>query len=101
MRMRIHQGEQYLLLHVFKWILNTVNVQALIAQSRRKDPRRKEGLAPGTMLTREYRGRTHIVDVLDDGTFAFEGRPYKSLSRIALEITGAAWSGPAFFGVRT
>ena len=41
-----------------------------------------------------------IVDVLDDGTFAFEGRPYKSLSRIALEITGAAWSGPAFFGVR-
>jgi len=80
---------------------NKERIQALIAQSKRKDPRRKEGLAPGTMLTREYRGRTHIVDVLDDGTFAFEGRPYKSLSRIALEITGAAWSGPAFFGVRT
>jgi hypothetical protein len=55
-------------------------------------------LKPGARLIREWRGRTHIVIVLDDG-FEFEGRPYRSLTRIAVEITGAHWSGPRFFGL--
>jgi hypothetical protein len=29
----------------------------------------------------------------------FEDRTYRSLSRIAREVTGAAWSGPRFFGL--
>jgi hypothetical protein len=55
-------------------------------------------LFPGTRLVREWNGRSHIVDVLEEG-FAFEGRLHKSLTAIAHQITGAHWSGPRFFGV--
>ena len=55
-------------------------------------------LAPGARLVRDWHGRTHIVDVIDGG-FRYDGRDYKSLSRIAREITGARWSGPRFFGL--
>ncbi len=54
-------------------------------------------LKPGAGLIREWHGRTHSVVVLDDG-FEFEGRPYRSLTQIAREITGAHWSGPRYFG---
>ena len=62
---------------------------------KRVEPR----LKPGARLVREWRGRTHAVIVLDDG-FEFEGRPYRSLTQIAGEITGAHWSGPRFFGLQ-
>jgi hypothetical protein len=55
-------------------------------------------LAAGTRLVREWNGRTHIVDVTDDG-FMFDGKRYRSLSAIARGITGARWSGPRFFGL--
>jgi len=56
-------------------------------------------LRPGARLVREWRGRMHAVIVLGDG-FEFEGRPYRSLTQIAREITGAHWSGPRFFGLK-
>jgi hypothetical protein len=56
-------------------------------------------LKPGTRLVREWRGRTHDVLVLDDG-FSWQGRHYRSLSAIARKITGMAWSGPLFFGLK-
>ena len=56
-------------------------------------------LTPGTMLTREYDGRTHRVAVLASG-FAWNGKTYPSLSKIALAITGTRWNGPRFFGLR-
>jgi hypothetical protein len=49
-------------------------------------------------LVREWNGRSHVVDVLEEG-FAFEGRLHKSLTAIALQITGTHWSGPRFFGL--
>lgn len=52
----------------------------------------------GTRLIRDYDGVEYQVTVLTDG-FAFDGRKYKSLSRIAQVITGKVWSGPAFFGL--
>ena len=55
-------------------------------------------LSPGTRLMRQWRGRTHRVDVLDTG-FLFEGTRYGSLSEAARVITGARWSGPRFFGL--
>lgn len=57
------------------------------------------GLKPGTMLTREFKGVTHRVAVMDDG-FEYRGQRHKSLSEIAKLITGTKWSGPAFFGFR-
>ena len=58
------------------------------------------GVVPkiGTTLAREWRGRTHLVLVREDG-FEYEGRRYRSLSVIAERITGAHWSGPRFFGL--
>jgi len=49
---------------------------------------------------REWRGRSHEVQVLDDG-FSWQGTHYRSLSAIARKITGTAWSGPLFFGLRS
>ena len=57
-------------------------------------------LKPGTRLMREWRGRTHEVLVLDAG-FSWQGTRYRSLSAIARHITGTAWSGPLFFGLRS
>ena len=57
-------------------------------------------LAVGTRLVREWQGRVHVVDVMEKG-FAWDGRVYSSLSKIAREITGTRWSGPRFFGLRT
>ena len=57
-------------------------------------------LKPGTRLMRESRGRSHEVLVLDDG-FSWQGTHYRSLSAIARQITGTAWSGPLFFGLRS
>jgi len=36
--------------------------------------------------------------VLDTG-FEYGGERYPSLSKIAVRITGAHWSGPRFFGI--
>ena len=37
--------------------------------------------------------------VLADG-FAWNGKTYPSLSRVAFAITGTRWNGPKFFGLR-
>jgi hypothetical protein len=57
-------------------------------------------LSPGTMLSRDWNGRTERVMVLAEG-FAWNGKTYDSLSKVARAITGTRWSGPAFFGLRS
>ena len=56
-------------------------------------------MSPGTMLGREWNGRMHRIAVLAEG-FAWNGKTYPSLSKIALAITGTRWNGPRFFGLR-
>jgi hypothetical protein len=56
-------------------------------------------LLAGNQLVREWNGRVYRVLVLDDG-FELDGRTYRSLSAVARHITGAAWSGPRFFGLK-
>ncbi|MCC6678131.1 MAG: DUF2924 domain-containing protein [Phycisphaerales bacterium] len=53
----------------------------------------------GTVLTREYKGRTVAVRVLPKG-FEYEGRVFRSLSAIANHVTGSHWNGAVFFGLR-
>jgi hypothetical protein len=55
-------------------------------------------IKPGSRLIREWRGRTHAICVTHDG-FEFQGKTYRSLTKIAHDITGAQWSGPRFFGL--
>jgi hypothetical protein len=59
----------------------------------------KRRLKTGTVLVREYQGQRHTVTIVPDGYVWREAR-YKSLSIIARAITGTAWNGPRFFGLR-
>ena len=61
--------------------------------------RARPELKPGTRLVREWQGRTYEVLVLDDG-FSWQSAHYRSLSAVARTITGTAWSGPLFFGLK-
>jgi hypothetical protein len=63
--------------------------------SRQKDRRLP---LPGAMLSRTWKGRTILVEVLANG-FRFENRHYTSLSAIAVAVTGTRWNGVAFFGL--
>ena len=64
---------------------------------RRADLNRR--LKPGAVLVREYQGKRHTVIVVPKG-FSWQGETYSSLSIIARAITGTAWNGPRFFGLR-
>jgi hypothetical protein len=55
-------------------------------------------IKPRSRLVREWHGRTRTVCVTDVG-FEFQGKTYRSLTKIAFDITGAQWSGPRCFGL--
>src|SRR3981189_2665522 len=59
-------------------------------------PRR---IKPGSELVRIWKGKSYRVTVMTEG-FAYNGKPFASLSEIASEITGTNWNGPRFFGLR-
>jgi hypothetical protein len=61
--------------------------------------RRRAVLKAGTILMREWNAQTHRVMVVDEG-FAWNGKTYDSLSKVAFAITGTNWNGPRFFGLR-
>jgi Protein of unknown function (DUF2924) len=54
----------------------------------------------GTRLIREWRSVEHCVTVRQED-FEYQGRPYKSLSAIARQITGTRWNGLVFFGLKS
>jgi len=62
----------------------------------RADPRLP---APGSVLSRPYKGRHLQVKVLERG-FEYEGVVYPSLSAVAKAITRSHCSGYLFFGLR-
>lgn len=70
-----------------------------LAFEEQKTSQPKFKLSAGTKLVREWSGKQHIVVVLEEG-FEYQQQKYKSLSKIASEITGAKWSGPLFFGLK-
>lgn len=57
-------------------------------------------LTPGMRLMREWNGATEIVDVVAEG-FVWRETTYRTLSAVAVAITGTKWSGPKFFGLVT
>lgn len=64
-----------------------------------KFDRQRKVLSPGTMLTREWRGKTQRVMIMANG-FGWNGKVYDSLSKAVFAITGTRWNGPRFFGLR-
>lgn len=63
-------------------------------------PPRRKTLSPGTRLLREWNGTTEIAEVLAGG-LGWRGKTFKTLSAVAVAITGTKWSGPKFFGLVT
>lgn len=53
---------------------------------------------PGTIITKEYKGTTLEVKVLEKD-FEYSNKQYRSLTAIAKEVTGAHWNGYLFFGL--
>ena len=79
-------------------------LKAIGKQHASRDPaerKTKPMLRPlnGTRLVREWEGVEHCVTVRTDD-FEYLGRPYKSLSSVAREITGTKWNGWVFFGLK-
>ncbi|CAM4493476.1 DUF2924 domain-containing protein [Corallococcus exiguus] len=54
---------------------------------------------PGTVLTRAFKGTQHRVTVREDG-IEYGGQLHRSLSSVAKLITGTAWNGFTFFGLK-
>ncbi|MCP3167390.1 DUF2924 domain-containing protein [Myxococcus qinghaiensis] len=54
---------------------------------------------PGTVLTRVFKGVQHRVTVREGG-IEYEGQLHRSLSFVAKLITGTAWNGYSFFGLK-
>jgi hypothetical protein len=71
-----------------------------LRKTGRVGPTPSLSLKPGARLVREWRGRAHTVTVTEDG-FEYAGTSHPSLTKIAKKITGAHWSGPRFFGLRS
>ena len=67
--------------------------------ARGQKPEGRRRLKPGTVLVREYQGERHTVTVVPGG-FVWREATYASLSTNARAITGTAWNGPRFFGLR-
>ena len=62
-------------------------------------PKRDPRIPPaGTVLTKTYHGQTLEVKVLENG-FEYQGKVYKSISRVAMEIVHHPISGYVFFGL--
>jgi hypothetical protein len=53
----------------------------------------------GTRFVREWQRETHEVLAIEDGSFVYRGKTYRSLTVIARDITGTHQSGPRFFGL--
>jgi len=92
-----------LLRHLLAWRVQAERFGGLDEETRRllRDERlpREPLVAPGAVITREWRGVTHQIEATGDG-FLYDGRRWKSLSEIARAITGTRWNGPRFFGLR-
>ncbi|NOJ81080.1 DUF2924 domain-containing protein [Myxococcus xanthus] len=80
---------------------STSDVRAAAADARAPaaDGRDARLPPPGTVLTRVFKGTQHRVMVREDG-IEYEGQLHRSLSSVAKLITGTAWNGYSFFGLK-
>jgi len=92
-----------LLRQILAWRLQADVHGGLDAETRRllrdDKPLREPLVAPGTIITREWRGVTHQVEATGEA-FLYGGKRWNSLSEVARAITGTRWNGPRFFGLR-
>ncbi|MDP1826616.1 MAG: DUF2924 domain-containing protein [Archangium sp.] len=79
-----------------RWRMRLAGPQPTPVPTVPRDPR----LPPvGTTLRRVHGGASHEVRVCAEG-FDYQGKRFKTLSAIARRITGTAWNGFFFFGLK-
>ena len=87
------------------WRIQSEAFGGLDAATRRKlkagtaSGRSRIDVAPGTVLTREWKGVPETVRRTETG-YDWRGRTYKSLTAVARAISGGPRSGPLFFGLK-
>lgn len=71
-----------------------------VADVAEPTPKERDGRLPavGAVITKTYRGKRIEVKMLENG-FEYEGKTYKSISRVAMEIVKRPISGYVFFGL--
>ena len=77
----------------------TKRLSLRLTRASRRDVMRP-AFKPGSRFVREYHGKTHVVEVAEDGWFVWNAQRFKSLSHTARAITGYNVSGFQFFGVK-
>lgn len=91
-----------LLRRILTWRIQAATEGGLDRVTQRllaRDAGPEDLMAEGTVITREWKGVKHEVEVIAGG-YLYGGRRWKSLSEVAREITGTRWNGPRFFGLR-
>lgn len=93
-----------LLRRLLAWRIQAAVLGGLASETRRRlrgaTAISKGGkLELGTRIAREWQGRAIEVEVVEGG-YTFSGARYRSLSKIARQVTGTNWNGPRFFGLR-
>ena len=72
--------------------------QKLVAQFANQKAGKRTSLSDGAQLVREWKGNTYIGTKTKEG-YRHQNKIYKSLTPIAMHITGNHISGPKFFGL--
>jgi hypothetical protein len=92
-----------LLRRILAWRIQAADEGGLDRAARRMLAGSRAGpealLAGGAIITREWKGVRHEVEVADGG-YIYNGERWKSLSEVARAITGTRWNGPRLFGLR-
>lgn len=93
---KISQDELKLTFNVIKKNLNASE------KERQKTKRKSVVILPpaGSVITKIYKGTEHRVKVIEEDKFEYNGMIFKSLSSLAMAITGTKWNGYTFFGLK-
>lgn len=79
--------------------VNNKSLRPTFSKDKKDKPARDRRLPiPGTVIKKEYKGRTLEVKILEEG-FEFNNSTYRTLTAIAKEATGAHWNGYLFFNL--
>lgn len=64
-----------------------------------KSYKQKYNLKPGSQIEKTFKGKQYLVMICPDGRFRYNGKYYKTLSAVAIDICGHKVSGNDFFGL--
>ena len=79
-------------------VVSPITTKETLLENLSVRPRDHRLPAPGSIITKTYRGKTIDVKVLENG-FEYEGKVFKSISRVAMTIVKRQISGYVFFGL--